>query len=53
MLIITLLLSLVWPNVVQKYDLRKYVNTFKARIQRSLSKHNPTCECTIVLLQLI
>ena len=43
MLIIAILLSLVCPIVLRKYDLRKYENTFKARSQTSVNKHNPTC----------
>ena len=43
MLIIAILLSLVCPTMLHKYDLRKYVNTFKARSQTSVNKHNPTC----------
>ena len=30
-------------TVLRKYDLRKYVNTFKARRQTYIIKHNPTC----------
>ena len=44
MLIIAILLSLVCPIVLRKYDLLKYENTFKARGQTSVNKHNPT-EC--------
>ena len=43
MLIIAITLILVCPTVLPKYDLRKYVNTFKARSQTSVNKHNPTC----------
>ena len=43
MLIIAIPLSLVCPTVIRKYDLRKYVNTFKARSQMSVNKHNPAC----------
>ena len=42
-LIIAILLSLVFPTVLRQYDLRKYVNTYKARSQTSVNKHNPTC----------
>ena len=60
MLIIAILLSLVCPTVLRKYNLRKCVNTFKARSQTSVNKHNPTrgmCYCGMLyilfLLQLI
>ena len=60
MLIIAILLSLVCPTMLHKYDLRKYVNTFKARSQTSVNKHNPTCgmyycgmRSVLFLLQLI
>ena len=60
MLIIAILLSLVCPTVLRKYDLRKYVNTFKARSQASVNKHNPICgmcycgmRSVLFLLQLI
>ena len=43
MLVIGILLSLVSPIVLRKFDLGKYVNTFKARIQMPVNKHNPTC----------
>ena len=43
MLIIAILLSLVCPAVLRKYDLRKYVITFKARSQKLVKKHNATC----------
>ena len=42
-LIIAILLSLACPTVLRKCDLRKCVNTFKARSQTSVNKHNPTC----------
>ena len=55
-----MLLSLVCPTVLRKYDLRKYVNTFKARSQKSVNKHNPICgmcycemRSVLFLLQLI
>ena len=41
MLNIVLLPSLVCPIVLRKYDLPKYLNTFKARNQMSVNKHNP------------
>ena len=51
MLIIGIPLSLACPIMLRKYDLRKYVNAFKARSQTSINKHNRTCEmCLIVLL---
>ena len=60
MLIIAILLSLVCPTVLRKYDLRKYVNTFKARSQTSVNKHNAICgmcycgmRSVLFLLQLI
>ena len=43
MLVIAILLSLVCPTVLRKYDLRKYVNNFKVRSQTPVNKHNPTC----------
>ena len=43
MLIIAILFSLVCPIVLRKYDLRIYINTFKARSQTFVSKHNPAC----------
>ena len=43
MLIIAVLPSLVFPTVLRQYDLRKYVNAYKARSQTSVNKHNPTC----------
>ena len=43
MIIIAILLSLVCHSVLRKYDLRKYVNIFKARIQSSVNKYNPAC----------
>ena len=36
--------------MLRKYDLRKCVNTFKARSQASVNKHNPTygmCYCAV------
>ena len=39
--------------MLRKYDLRKYVNTFKARSQASVNKHNPTygmCYCAVCLV---
>ena len=48
-----ILLSLVCPTVLRKYDLCKYVNTFKARSQASVNKHNPTygmCYCALCLV---
>ena len=60
MLIIAIPLSLVCPTVLRKYDLRKYVNTFKARSQTPVNEHNSTrgrCYCgmryVLFLLQLI
>ena len=60
MLIIAILPSPVCPAVLRKYDLRKYVNTVKARSQTSVNKHNPTCgmcycvmRYVLFLLQLI
>ena len=56
MLIIAILLGLVCPTVLRKYDFRKYVDTFKARSQTSANKHNPTCAIVryvLFLLQLI
>ena len=29
--------------MLRKYDLRKHLNTFKARSQTPVNKHNPTC----------
>ena len=43
MLIMAILLSLVCPVVLLKYDLRKYVNTFMGRGQTSVGKYNPAC----------
>ena len=43
MLFIAILLSLVCPILLRKYDLGKYINTFKARSQTSVNKHNPIC----------
>ena len=43
MLIMAILLSLVCPVVLLKYDLRKYVNTFMGRGETSVGKHNPAC----------
>ena len=43
MLIIATLLSLVCATVLRKYDVRKYVDIFKARSRPSVNKHNPTC----------
>ena len=43
----------VSPTVLRKYDLRKCVNTFKARSQASVNKHNPTygmCYCAVCLV---
>ena len=37
-----MLLILVCPTVLHKYDLGKYVNTFKERNQTSVNKHNLT-----------
>ena len=60
MLIVEILLSLVCPTVLRKYDLRKYVNTFKARSQTSGNKHHSACGMcycgmrnSLFLLQLI
>ena len=60
MLIIAILLSLVCATVLHKYDLRKYVNTFKGRSQTSVNKHNAICgmcycgmRSVLFLLQLI
>ena len=60
MLIITIVLSFVCPSVLLKYDLRKYVNTFKTRIQTPVNKYNPACgmyycrmRYVLFLLQLI
>ena len=35
--------------MLRKYDLRKYVNTFKARSQTSLNEYNPTCGMCFIL----
>ena len=48
-----ILLSLVRPIVLRKYDLRKYVNTFKVRSQTSVNKHNPTCARYFILFLLL
>ena len=53
MLIIGILLSLVCPTLVHKYNLCKDINTFKARSQTSVNKHNPTygmCYCSLFLI---
>ena len=49
MLIITILLSLVCPTVLCKYNLHKYINTFKARSQTSINKHNLVCRMNVLL----
>ena len=49
MLIITILFSLARPMKLRKYDLRKSVNTFKARSKTSVNKHNSTCEMYFIL----
>ena len=41
-LIIAIIVSLVYPTVLRKYGLRKYLNTVKARSQTSINKHNVT-----------
>ena len=52
MLITTIQLSLVCPTVLRKYDLRKYVNTFKARSLTSVNKYNPACGMCYVFIQI-
>ena len=52
MLITTIQLSLVCPTVLCKYDLRKYVNTFKARSLTSVNKYNPACGMCYVFIQI-
>ena len=53
MLIIAIIFSLVCHTVLRKYDLGKYVHTFKARNQTSVNKHNPTCGMCYCALCLI
>ena len=43
MLITVILLSLVCPIVLRKYDLRTYVNTFKATSETSVNNHSSAC----------
>ena len=44
MLILVILMSVVFPMVLRKDDLRKNVNTFKARSQTSVNKLYATYE---------
>ena len=39
--------------MLRKYDLRKHLNTFKARSQTPVNKHNPTCGMCYCVLRLI
>ena len=43
MLITEILLNLICSTVLHKYDLRKYLNTFKEKSLTSVNKQNPTC----------
>ena len=43
MLIIAIVLNLVCPSVLIKYDLLKYVNIFKTRSQMHVNIYNPAC----------
>ena len=47
MLIIAILLGLCCPTMLRKYDLCKYVNTFKARSQTSADNIIQYVECAI------
>ena len=53
MLIKAALLSLVCSTALRKYDFCKYLNTFKARSQTSVNKHNSTCGMCYCGMQLI
>ena len=43
-----IILTLAIPLGFAKCDLRKYVNAFKARSQKSVNKHNPTCGMSFI-----
>ena len=48
----TILLSFICLVVLCKYNLHKYVNSFKSRTQKYVNKHNPTCGMCFILFLL-
>ena len=49
MLIVATLVSLVFPIVLNKYDLCKYANILKARGQKPVNTHKPTSKMCFIL----